>query len=43
MIEVEIRAKINNRDEIKKKLDEIDAKFLKTEKQIDRIFGNPMF
>ena len=43
MIEVEIRARIKNRDELRKKLKEIGAIFDKTEKQVDRIFGNSMF
>lgn len=43
MIEVEIRAKIKNLEEIKKKLKKIGAKFVKRGKQIDRIFGHPMF
>ena len=43
MIEVEIRAKINNKNELQKKLKEIGAIFDRTEKQVDRIFGNSMF
>ena len=43
MIEVEIRARIKNRDELQKKLKEIGAIFDKTEKQVDRIFGHSMF
>jgi adenylate cyclase class 2 len=43
MIEVEIRAKVNNFEEIKKKLENLGAKFLKREKQVDKIFGHPMF
>ncbi|MEJ2268112.1 MAG: class IV adenylate cyclase [Nanoarchaeota archaeon] len=43
MIEVEIRAKLNNFEEIKKKLENLGAKFLKKEKQIDKIFGHSMF
>lgn len=43
MIEVEIRARIDNIEEIKNKLTEIDAEFIKTEKQIDRVFGHSQF
>jgi len=43
MIEVEIRARIKNIEKIKDELKKIDAKFIKTEKQVDRIFGHPMF
>jgi len=43
MIEVEIRARIKDGDELRKKLEEIGAIFDKTEKQVDRIFGNSMF
>ncbi len=43
MIEVEIRAKINNLNEIKENLENLGAKFLKKEKQVDKIFGHPMF
>lgn len=43
MIEVEIRARIKNSGEIKNELEKIGAKFIKTEKQTDRIFGHPMF
>ncbi|MCK5412962.1 MAG: class IV adenylate cyclase [Candidatus Pacebacteria bacterium] len=43
MIEVEIRARIEGKDEFQKKLKEIGAIYNKTEKQIDRVFGNPMF
>lgn len=43
MIEVEIRARINDLDGIKDKLDKLGAKFIKNEKQVDRVFGHPMF
>jgi len=43
MTEVEIRAKIDNVEEIKKKLEELGAKFFKFEKQVDRVFGHSMF
>ncbi|MCK4525237.1 MAG: class IV adenylate cyclase [Candidatus Andersenbacteria bacterium] len=43
MIEVEIRARIKDKNGLKKKLEEIGANFVKTEKQVDRIFGNAMF
>jgi len=43
MIEVEIRARIKNGEEIKNELEKIGAKFIKIEKQTDRIFGHPMF
>ncbi len=40
MIEVEVKAKIRNPDEMRKKLKEIGAEFLKKENQTDRIFGH---
>jgi len=43
MIEVEIRSKINNREEIKKRLQDMDAKFIKNVRQIDKIYGHPNF
>ena len=43
MIEVEIRASINNVEKIKNELEKIGAKFIKIEKQVDRIFGHLMF
>ena len=43
MIEVEIRAKVDNLEDVKEKLDEFCASFIKTEKQVDRVFGHPMF
>lgn len=43
MIEVEIRARIEDVEKIKNELKNIGAKFIKVEKQIDRIFGHPMF
>ena len=43
MIEVEIRARIKDAERIKEELKKIGAKFIKTEKQIDKIFGHPMF
>lgn len=43
MIEVEIRARIKDKKGLKKKLKEVGANFVKTEKQVDRIFGNSMF
>ena len=39
MIEVEIRAKVRDFESIKNKLNELNAKFVKTEKQADHIFG----
>lgn len=42
-IEVEIRAKVNCFDEIKKVLEKIGASFRKSEKQIDKIFGAAKF
>ena len=42
-IEVEIRAKVNAFTEIKKALNKTGAGFIKTEKQIDRIFGAAKF
>jgi len=43
MIEVEVKARIDNIDEIKQKLNSLNAKFLKQETQMDKIFGNPIF
>jgi adenylate cyclase class 2 len=43
MIEVEIRARVGNLNKVKNKLNEIGASFVKNEKQVDRIFGHPMF
>ncbi len=42
-IEVEIRARVEVFDEIKKALREMDADFVKKETQIDRIFGSDKF
>ncbi len=39
MIEIEIRAKINNIDTVREKILGLGAKHIKTEKQVDRIFG----
>lgn len=43
MIEVEVRAKIKNIKNITYLLGKVGAGFIKTEHQIDRIFGNDMF
>ena len=43
MIEVEIRAKIENNDSLKESLNSIGIQFIKTIKQEDRIFGHPKF
>ncbi len=43
MIEVEIRAKINNKSEVQSKLKEIGAILEKSVQQEDRIFGHEMF
>jgi adenylate cyclase class 2 len=43
MIEVEIRAKVDNFDDIKNKLKELNAIPKKTVRLVDRIFGHPMF
>lgn len=43
MIEVEIRAKINNKSEVQDKLKEIGAILEKSVHQVDRIFGHEMF
>jgi adenylate cyclase class 2 len=43
MIEVEIKARINDENKIKDRLNEIKARFLNSEKQIDKVFGHPMF
>jgi len=42
-VEVEIRAKIKGFAEVKKALNKIGASFLKTENQIDKIFGASKF
>ncbi len=42
MIEVEVKAKIRSFDEMRKKLDEIDAVKVKTEHQEDRYFNSPV-
>ena len=39
MIEVEIRAKVESFDNIKKKIEEIGANLEKTVKQADRVYG----
>ncbi|MDD3190684.1 MAG: class IV adenylate cyclase [Candidatus Pacebacteria bacterium] len=43
MIEIEIRAKIENPEKIKASLEKLGAKFIKSQKQIDRIFGHKQF
>ncbi len=43
MIEVEIRAKVDNFNEIKKDLNNLKANFLRSIHQIDKVFGHPMF
>jgi len=43
MIEVEIRAKIENISLVKESLNSIGARFIKTIRQEDRIFGHPKF
>ena len=42
MIEVEVKAKIRSFDEMKKRLDEINAVKVKTEHQEDRYFNSPV-
>lgn len=42
-IEVEIRAKVNSFDKIKERLKEIEANFIKLERQMDKIFGAKKF
>ena len=42
MIEVEVKAKINSFEEMRKKLDEINAIKTKTERQEDRYFNSPV-
>ena len=42
MIEVEVKAKIRSFDEMRKKLDEIGAIKIKTERQEDRYFNSPV-
>lgn len=39
MIEIEIRAKIKNLEKAKKNLTDLGAKFIKKEKQLDKIYG----
>ncbi|MGB9937210.1 MAG: class IV adenylate cyclase [Methanobacterium sp.] len=43
MIEVEVKAHVDNFDDIKLKLDEIGAKETKSEHQIDTYFNNPSY
>ncbi|MFC1723821.1 class IV adenylate cyclase, partial [Nanoarchaeota archaeon] len=43
MIEVEIKARVDGFDEIKKKLDDLNASLSKSVHQVDKIFGHPMF
>ena len=43
MIEVEIKAGVEDVSKIKEKLDKINAKFIKSENQDDKVFGNPIF
>ncbi|MFA7169552.1 MAG: class IV adenylate cyclase [Candidatus Paceibacterota bacterium] len=43
MVEVEIRAKIDNPEEIKASLEKFGAKFIKSQKQVDRVFGHKQF
>lgn len=42
MIEIEIRAKIKSLKELKDKLNSLGAEHIKTENQVDRVFGHPM-
>lgn len=42
MIEVEVKAKINSFDEMRKKLDDLGAIKVKTERQEDRYFNSPV-
>ena len=42
MIEVEVKAKIDNFEDIKVKLNQINAVKTKTEEQIDRYFNSPV-
>ena len=42
MIEVEVKAKIDNFDDVKTKLSQLNAIKTKTEKQIDRYFNSPV-
>jgi adenylate cyclase class 2 len=43
MIEVEIRAKIKNLAFIKRKIKDLGGKYIKTEKQVDKIFGRKKY
>jgi len=43
MIEVEIRARINDINSIKTRLSELGAEFVKSKKQVDRVFGHSHF
>jgi len=42
MIEVEVKAKINSFENMKNKLNSLNAEKIKTEKQIDRYFNSPV-
>lgn len=43
MIEVEVKARPKDFNSIKQRLNRIGAKFVRNEKQTDRVFGNDMF
>ena len=43
MIEVEVKARASNTDAVRKRLDRIGARFIRKERQEDRIFGHDMF
>ncbi len=43
MIEVEIRARVKDFEDVKKELEKIDSVFIKSEDQMDRIFGHEKF
>ncbi len=43
MIEVEVKARVNHLEDIKKELISLGTKFLRKEKQTDKIFGHPKF
>ncbi|OIO61992.1 class IV adenylate cyclase [Candidatus Woesearchaeota archaeon CG_4_10_14_0_2_um_filter_33_10] len=43
MIEIEIKAEVKDIEKVKDNLKKADARFIKTEEQVDRIFGHSMF
>jgi len=43
MIEVEVRSKVEDFSQLKKELSHIGARFVKSERQVDRMFAHPAF